>query len=124
MIVKIPDDIYSYEPKLFGNFTVRQVICVSISLGIITGVFIPLFLATHDTTMPGFLASMLGVPVMYSGLIRKDGLPFEKYLYLKIKSKSYPSKRPFRMHNLYEDLNTLEKEMTSFDKEYGEETEK
>lgn len=117
MIVKIQEDIYAYDPKLLGNFTVRQVVFVAASFALITATFIPLYWLTGDVTIPGFLASMIGVPVMFAGMIKKDGLPFEKYLLLKIKTAMYPKKRPFRMHNLYEDINTIGKELSAFEEE-------
>jgi hypothetical protein len=95
LIVKIQEDIYAYDPKLLGNFTVRQVVFIGVSFALITATFIPLYWLTGDVTGPGFLASMIGVPVMFAGLIKKDGLPYEKYLLLKIKSAMYPKKDHF-----------------------------
>lgn len=117
MIVKIQEDIYSYDPKLLGNFTVRQVVSIAISFTLITATFIPLYWLTGDVNVPGFLASMIGVPVMFVGMIKKDGLPYEKYLILKIKSMMYPKKRPFHMHNLYENINIIGKELSAFEEE-------
>lgn len=123
MIVKIQEDIYAYDPKLFGNFTVRQVVSMTISFVLIAVIFIPLYLCTGDVTLPGFTACMAGVPVMFAGMLKKDGLPYEKYVLLKMRAMRHPKKRPYRMNNIYEDVIVINKELSVFEEEQRTEEE-
>jgi len=118
LIVQIPDDISAYEPKLFGNFTVRQVVCAVISFIVVAAVFIPLFLLTGDVTSAGFAACMIGVPIIFFSVIKKDGLHFEHILLLKLQDAKYAKHRPFRMRNYYEDFAILNNEIKEIEETY------
>lgn len=115
MIVRIPEDIYAYKPKLIGNFTLRQALFTVSAAIILFVIFIPLYALTHDTSFAGFIASLVATCIMLAGRIEKDGLPFEKYLFLKLKSHCHPDKRPFEMTNLYESIIADNEEMEKTD---------
>lgn len=110
MIVQIPDDVCDYEPKLIGHFTTRQLICIIIAFAAVAGIFIPLFLTTHDENISALPACLAGVPIITFGFIKRDGLYMEQILRIKLQELREPTSRPYRMHNWYEDLSRSAKE--------------
>lgn len=103
MIVSIPEDIYGYESKSVGNFTIRQVVCISLSLVVIIATIVLLYLLTGIVEISAFVAAILGVPISLCGIIKQDGQPLEKVIRYKLLWKfKYPHNRPYQMDNLYQ----------------------
>ena len=111
MIVKIPKDIYSYENKVVGNFTSRQLICLGIALLIIIPVFAGIFIKTNSIDLAAIVSVIIALPVLLCGVFKKDGQHLEKIIYYKFLSKFvYKQKREFVMSNLYEEIEKNQKE--------------
>ena len=125
MYIPIPDDIYGYESKTFGNFTARQVVCFLLGLAVIAPMLFVMLRATGSVDLSALVAILLGMPVLMCGFIKQDGQYLERVILFKLRWKfKYPQHRPFRMHNLYLDIesegNRLEKlelEQTEKEKE-------
>lgn len=111
MIVKIPKDIYSYENKVVGNFTSRQLICLGIALLIIIPVFAGIFIKTNSVDLAATVSFIIALPVLLCSVFKKDGQHLEKIIYYKILEKfKYRQKRKFVMSNLYEEIQRNQKE--------------
>lgn len=116
MIVQIPEDIYSYEHKVWGNFTKRQLICGAIALLIIFPIFISVFLNTANPRLAAILSMLAAMPVLACGIIKKDGQHMEQILrYRYLQRFKYPQKRKFIMSNLYEIIQQNQKEYETED---------
>lgn len=114
MIVQIPEDIFVYEHKAWGNFTVRQLLCVSIALAVTCAVFIPVFWKTNNPRLATFLASSAGLPILYCAIWKKDGQYLEKVLWYRYRQRfKFPQKRKYVMTNLYEAVQQNQKEYES-----------
>ncbi len=111
MIVKIPNDIRSYENKAFGNFTKRQIICLSLAFLIIAPSFYLLFTLTNSIDLAGLMSFLLGFPVIACSFFQRNGVFLEKIVIEKYKERNKcKQNRPFVMQNLYEDIQKLNKE--------------
>lgn len=114
MIVKMQEDIYSYENKVAGNFSARQLVCIAIALVIIFPVFIAIFWSTNSPDLAATVAFISGLPVFFCSIFKKDGQHLEKILMYKLKAKlKYTQKRKFVMSNLLEEIQTNQKEYES-----------
>lgn len=114
MIVPIPDDIYCYEHKIWGNFTKRQLICGCIALVIIFLVFVPVFWKTGSPRLSSLTAFAAAIPVLLCGVWKKDGQYPEKILRYQYRQRfKFPQKRKFVMSNLYETIQQSQKEYES-----------
>lgn len=115
MIVSIPEDIYGYESKSVGNFTLRQVVCFCIALAVIAPTLALLYLLTGSIDLAATVAILLGMPVLLCGFIKQDGQPLEKVIRYKLLWKfKYPHNRPYQMDNLYQ---RIEKEAARLETE-------
>jgi hypothetical protein len=111
MIVPIPEDIYSYRHKVWGNFSKRQLVCGVIALIIIFPVFIPVFWYTGSPRLAALLSVVAILPVLFCGIVEKDGQPLEKVIWYKYRQRfKFPQKRKFAMSNLYEIVQQNQKE--------------
>lgn len=111
MIVPIPEDIYCYEHKVWGNFTKRQLICCGIALAIIAPIFISVFWKTGSPRLATLLAVFAALPVLICGVWKKDGQYIDKVLWYRYRQRfKYPQKRKFVMSNLYETIVQSQKE--------------
>ena len=115
MIVRIPEDIYSYEHKVLGNFTARQLVCMILALVIIAPVFIGLFITTGDPNISTIAATIVGLPILFCAVFKKDGQHLEKVIYIRFLEKfRYTRKRKFIMRNLYEIMQENQKEYKAY----------
>ena len=115
MIVSIPEDIYGYESKSIGNFTVRQAVCFLVALVIIAPTLFLLYWLTGSIDISATTAFLLGAPVLLCCFIKQDGQTLEKVIWYKVLWKfRYPHKRPYQMENLYQ---RIEKEAEKLEPE-------
>lgn len=118
MIVKIPEDIFSYEHRVWGNFTKRQLICIGISLVIVLPTFIALFWSTNSVDLAATVAFIAALPVMMCAFWKKDGQYLEQVVWYKLRARfRYPQKRKYAMTNLYEVIVENQKEYDRFNEE-------
>lgn len=115
MIVKIPNDIFQYSNKAIGNFSLRQIICLSASLIVITPVFLLLFLVLKlGTDISAITAMLLGLPIASCGFFNKHGIYLEQIIKYKIDWRfKYSRQRRYVMRNLYEDIENIKIEKES-----------
>lgn len=111
MIVPIPEDIYCYEHKVWGNFTKRQLICGTAALIVIFPIFIPVFLKTGNPRLAALLAMFAAMPILLCGIWKRDGQYIDKIIWYKFRERfKFPLKRKFIMTNLYEIIQQNQKE--------------
>lgn len=101
----------AYENKAFGNFTVRQILCMVIAVVFIAPIFWGMYSLTKSIDVAGYLAALIGIPIVACGFIKRDGVFLERIIVAKWQSKAkFPRKRKFIMRNFYEDIILMEKE--------------
>jgi hypothetical protein len=115
MIIKIQEDIYNYEHRVWGNFTARQLVFGGIAFVAIALTFIGLFWKIGDLNLSFFAAVMVGVPIFFCAIKKKDGQYMEKILYIRFFERfRFKQKRKFVMSNLYEILQNNQKEYEAY----------
>lgn len=118
MIVRIPEDIHSYESKSFGNFTIRQIVCLVLGFLVIAPTWWAVFALTGSVDLSGIPAFFVGIPICFCGFIKKHGVYLEKILIYRYKAKfKHTQKRPYHMSNLYEDVQKKYIEVTEYENE-------
>ena len=115
MRVIVHDDIQSYEHKVIGNFTKRQLICIILALCIIAPTFIALFLSTGSIDLSSIAALLLGTPVIACGIFKPSGVPLEKIILYKIRDRKNPKQRQYRMITRYEQIQKTIKEVDEYE---------
>ena len=99
--VSVPKDLDKVKTKVALNLTKRQLVCFSMAAVI----GIPLYFCSkkamgNETAVLCMVAVML--PFFLVAMYEKDGLPMEKIVWNRIRSKIlYPSVRPYSTNNLY-----------------------
>lgn len=91
---KIPKDIRAYKTKVIGPFTLRQLVCVTLAVGI--DILMCLFFFRWMGISPGaafYLFVLIDTPILL--FIREPyGIPMEKYLIdVLLKNLVKPTKR-------------------------------
>lgn len=98
--VKISKDINKYESKTFWGFSPRQLGFTI--LAIIIALIINFVLIFIPEDLRGFLTMAVAIPCIGCGWINIQGMKFEKYVYLFLKSNFSNKKRLFINENLYD----------------------
>jgi hypothetical protein len=101
--VKIPKEIKDYKEKLFLNFTLRQVICITITLLI----NIPLYLLGKQYIKEEILSwiiILIAVPTMTSGFFKYNDMTLEQFVIAIVKFNILPQKKIYKVENLFEIL--------------------
>lgn len=109
MIIKIPEDIDSYIPKTWGNFTTRQFISLLLAFPIISVIFVGLYFLTADATLSGIIAIIIASPIFLSGFAKTQGIYFNEIIKRRLEDKKYSIPRKYVSQNIFSDLNKLEK---------------
>lgn len=114
MIVRIPEDVYSYENKVWGNFTARILKYFGAALVVAFLVFAGVFWSTKSVDLAGVVCAVICLPIMYCGIHKQDGQYLEQILKYKYEERfKYTPKRKFVMTNLYETIQNNQKEWVS-----------
>lgn len=97
--IEMTDDIRKFQPKIVGNFTMRQIVCTALGLGI----SLPLALALCDTWDNRLLIiGLIGAPIVACGFTSMNNLPLEifaiRYVYFKFLT---PRKRKYKIENSF-----------------------
>lgn len=96
--VNIPKDILRYKSKFIANFTVREIVCLSLgALSAVVG-YNNLF-----ASLPGkgrmYAAALIAIPFFIVGFIKLYGQPFEKIAkVIIIDNLIYPAVRKNEIH--------------------------
>ena len=80
METNVPKDIRVYKTKIFGPFTIRQVVCISICIAL--DLFaISMITKVSELSIQAiiYLLMFMDIPIMIF-IFDKDGMPMEKYL--------------------------------------------
>ena len=100
----IPKDLSRVKSKLAFNMTKRQLIC----FGIAVVIGVPVYFLTRGTISNSgavLLMMVLMLPFFMLAMYERDGQPAEVVLRNYIRAKWFwPSTRPYKTHNLYEQL--------------------
>lgn len=82
--VDVPKEIREYKERLVFGLTIRQLIAVIIALG----TCVPLYLYGRkyiNDEVLSWLIILIAIPCVAVGFFRKNGMPFEKYIYAVVK---------------------------------------
>ncbi len=77
MLIEIPKNILSYNAKLLGGFTARQLICGITGCGAILYMYF-IALANVEGQMKTYGAALVGVPILLIGFVQIYDMPLEK----------------------------------------------
>lgn len=99
--IAIPRDIREYQPKFIGSFTMRQVICIMIIMGIFA---INSFIQTNilGFTQVIYLTALVpaSIPFAFGWGEKLIGMPVEKYVMIVFTNQILaPKHRYYRTHN-------------------------
>jgi len=86
--VPIPKEIREYEEKIMFGLSIRKLICFSTAVVFSVGTYFlctKLFGLTMDMT--SYIIIIEAMPLMALGFIKKNGMPFEKYIALYVRHK-------------------------------------
>ena len=97
----MPKDIKNYEPKILGPLTLRQLVCLGISLSY----GIPFVLFTHGDIVVRIMVGLaLMVPVLLCGWFKVYNEPFEKFIKIIVKNKFLkPVKRKYKIAGTFKE---------------------
>lgn len=85
--VPVPKEITEYKEKIILGMSGRQLIFSGIAVVLAVGIGALCYLMGMDITIIGYIIILAASPLMALGFIRKDNMPFEKYLFLVLRSK-------------------------------------
>lgn len=79
--VSIPKEITEYKEKIIFNLSLRELVCFIIAsvLGAVSYFFCTQILK-FSLEIAGYIVILLSAPILAVGFIRKDKVPFEKYI--------------------------------------------
>lgn len=111
--VRIPKEIREYKEKITLGLTARQLICSILALA----VAVPLYIFGRKYLGDEFVSwavIIIVCPLAAMGFIKKNGMPFEKFVATIFKSSFlYPTKRKYKTNSFFKDCqnqaNTQEK---------------
>lgn len=115
MIVKIHEDITTYENKVAGNFTMRQIKGGLLAFIIIAGSFWGLPYLGVSGEISQLISVFLGLPVFVCTFWKMKGMYCDTIIIQKLKEMKYYRPRPFHMQNLYEDIENFIREEEKVD---------
>lgn len=99
--VRIPKEIREYKEKLIWGFTVRQLLCTVLGLGIC----VPLYIFGRKYLPEDVISWMVIIiilPFAGMGFITRNGMPFEKYLLTMFKFYFlFPTKTMYKTDNYF-----------------------
>ena len=84
ILVPVPNDIKKYNPKVIGNYTIRQVACIT---GAVVLSILEVFFLRKKIEMINlsYLIIFSAVPFFFFGFYKKNGKNFEEWMQIKFK---------------------------------------
>ncbi|WBW49322.1 PrgI family protein [Peptoniphilus equinus] len=106
--VQVPRDLSKFESKVAFNLTKRQIICFGVG-GILGFAFYTTFKPIIPINLLTTFMFILIAPFFIMGVFKKDGMPFEKYMYIIIRQKYLrPHIRRYKSVNLYHVIDNIQ----------------
>lgn len=103
--VKIPKEIRQYREKIFGIFTLRQVICTAIILIGSTTIGLLLSKIGVNSDLVFLCIMIFAIPFFLLGFFRYEDMNFEEYAVIVfISTILYPAKRIYGSDHVYNDI--------------------
>ena len=104
MEVKINKEIQNYQESIFFGLSLRQFSCSLMAVGTAVGIYFGLKPIVGDEIV-SWLCIVCAAPVAVTGFFSYNGLKFEEFVWLWIKSEFLLSgKRVFISENIYDEL--------------------
>ena len=95
--VKVPKEISEYREKIAFGLSIRQLVCFIIAFIVGIGTHtLTTRLMSFSNEVASYIVIFLTIPVMAAGFIKKNGLVFEKYVFLYIRHLFGRKKRPYK----------------------------
>lgn len=85
--VPVPKEITEYKEKLMFGLSGRQLIFSALAAVVAIGIGVLCTVLGVSMTITGYVVMLAAAPLMAVGFIRKNNMPFEKYLFLILRSK-------------------------------------
>lgn len=119
--VRVPKDILDFKKKIALGLTLRQIICLSVSVCL--GLPLFFYLKKYSDIDPFYLTMpVIFIPLSFA-VFKKNGQTLEKYLVILLKNAFRPKIRVYETENIYSEvihnykrLNELEKGTTRKEK--------
>lgn len=107
--IEIPKDIRTYETKLIGPLTTRQLFCV---IGLAGSCFLTYKAAVNllgeDSSLIWFFPMVVAIPFALIGWVKPYGLTFEKFARSVFRSMFLaPAKRVYKIKNLHDEFDKI-----------------
>jgi hypothetical protein len=110
--VPVPKDLSKVKTKVALGLTKRQLICFSCA----AAVGLPTYFLTRSiigNTAALLLMIGLMLPAFFVAMYEKDGMPAEKVLRNMIRTRYWPTVRPYKTDNFYNQVNEEVKTIAS-----------
>lgn len=107
--VKIPKEITEYTEKIVAGLSARQLVCLGLALAAGGGAFvISKFVIGLSMDASSYVVMAAAIPFLATGFLKRNGMPFEKYMRLFFRHMFGTSKRPYKtrldIENIGEDV--------------------
>lgn len=104
--VPVPKEITEYKEKIMFGMSGRQIIFSAIAVVLAVGIGVICYLMGMDISLIGYIIILATAPLMAMGFIRKNNMPFEKYLFLVLRSKMGQNLLTYKTELLIDMLST------------------
>ena len=85
--VRIPKEITEYREKIVFGMSIRKLVCLGIAIALCVGTYLLLTMVLSvSADAAGYVVILEAIPLMALGFLEKDGMPFEKYFALWLRS--------------------------------------
>jgi len=105
--VDVPKEIREYKEKLVFGLTIRQFVAVLIA----AGTCIPLYIygkSFINEELLSWIIIFIAIPCVAIGFFKKNGMPFEKYIYAVMKHQVLiPQVTKFKTDNFFREKQTI-----------------
>lgn len=108
--IEMSRDIKDFQPKVAGPFTIRQIVCMSISLSY----GLPLFFMLSGDIVTRLMITLFAMaPVLLCGWLKVYDEPFERFIKIIIYNKFVkPVNRKYKIKNEFTENEVYYKKIT------------
>lgn len=100
--IKIPKEINDYKTRSYFGFSLRQFICIvlTLAINIPTYFFISKYLGSE---LASWVVILISIPMVLTGFLKYAGLPFEKFIIAFLRTTFlYPQRRIYKTENRFQ----------------------